>query len=292
MATPLTKDESQARTESWDRIREHFALLSESDRRAVVVASARRMMPLMAVRLVQKDMQKILSILDEVVAGGIDDAGYEKRKKRISALRKVVSKEAGYDRKTRLFADHAAHACAEGLTVVSYCCSEWPPSAALPFAWSAVEYAGGGQDGAREEVRLQWKDVRHRAETSADFESWPASIDAMVRDLVPPQGPAATLHGELVRCVTGLTDEGLRNGNVNFGDRHRIMVAFIRQCLLDDKVFDGAQRSSITAELFDLHKGTILSTVGYRILARATVRWCRSTANGVLPAHLGDNRLA
>ena len=62
-------------------------------------------------------------------------------------------------------------------------------------------------------------------------EPWQDLHQALWQELVPPSGPAPSLQGELVRCIGSLTDEAYRNGNINWGARHRAMVDTLEQHL-------------------------------------------------------------
>src|SRR5688572_28906342 len=50
--------------------------------------------------------------------------------------------------------------------------------------------------------------------------------------LVPKAGSAASVQGELIRCVGRLADEFYRNGNHNWGSLFREMIAFTRTTLI------------------------------------------------------------
>ncbi len=276
MNTSLTAAEKNSLNPRWDEVRERFALLPIDARRAVVVAAARRALPVFAAWAEVADHKKALAALDLAVAGGLDDKARERQQKALAKISKAASAAAGRDRVTGIYASPQARAAGAALQVVSYALAEHPPVAALPFGWESVEFTGGGFDGVSRELDLQVEDVRRRDADSDDAETWPAAVRALVAALVPPQGPAPTEPGEMVRCVTALADEALRNGNVNFGDRHRAMVAFVHVHLPDPAVFDGAQRASLVGDLFPLAKGAVLGEPSYRVLARAAVRWCRA----------------
>ena len=50
--------------------------------------------------------------------------------------------------------------------------------------------------------------------------------------LVPKEGRAASVQGELIRCVGRLADELYRNGNHNWGPMFREMIVFLRAALV------------------------------------------------------------
>lgn len=57
-------------------------------------------------------------------------------------------------------------------------------------------------------------------------------------ELVPPSGPAGTVHGELLRSVENLRDEAQQNKNSNYSRQHRRMALFVRDTLLRSGAFD------------------------------------------------------
>jgi hypothetical protein len=59
------------------------------------------------------------------------------------------------------------------------------------------------------------------------------NLDNLWNALVPPSGQADTVQGELVRCVTHLTDECYRNGNRNWDEGFVLMAEYLRKYLCD-----------------------------------------------------------
>jgi hypothetical protein len=57
---------------------------------------------------------------------------------------------------------------------------------------------------------------RSRLMSDAD---WRTEFKRLWKELVPPEGQANTVQGELIRAVGKLKDEAFRNGNQNFGKR-------------------------------------------------------------------------
>lgn len=57
------------------------------------------------------------------------------------------------------------------------------------------------------------------------------------KTLVPKNGHAETISGELVRCVENLRDEAQRNGNKNWGRRFSFKANFIRDTLIPSGIF-------------------------------------------------------
>ena len=58
---------------------------------------------------------------------------------------------------------------------------------------------------------------------------------------VPLSGQADTRQGELLRAVEKLRDEATRNGNGNWDNGFRLLLAFLKQHLLDAGLFSAEQ---------------------------------------------------
>ena len=78
---------------------------------------------------------------------------------------------------------------------------------------------------------------------------WRTEFKRFWTDLVPPQGQANTVQGELVRAVAKLKDEAYRNGNQNFGANHRIPCKYVRETMADTEVFDDEEIRSINSSI-------------------------------------------
>ena len=103
---------------------------------------------------------------------------------------------------------------------------------------------------------LVWATERARTLGDGLDDGWQAELGALFTRRVPPSGEAPTVPGERVRCEQALSDEAFRNGNVNFGERHRAMTATLRQHL---------QRG-----------GPAMDRAAHREVARFVVRYCRA----------------
>jgi hypothetical protein len=57
------------------------------------------------------------------------------------------------------------------------------------------------------------------------------------KNFVPPSGQAATVQGELLRAIEKLRDEAMRNGNGNWDRGFDLLLWYLRERLLDPKVF-------------------------------------------------------
>lgn len=109
-------------------------------------------------------------------------------------------------------------------------------------------------------------------------ESWQKNFNRLWDELVPSSGQAATVQGELVRCIGRLTDEAYRNGNGNFDDGYRLMCRFLREKLADSAVFSReeiAHMNSCIDRILDEEYPDIDGPYTcYDRLAEQVVRWC------------------
>lgn len=107
---------------------------------------------------------------------------------------------------------------------------------------------------------------------------WRSEFKRLWTNLVPSQGQANTVQGELVRAVGRLKDEAYRNGNQNFGKNHQMLCKFVRQTLKDPKVFDPEGLKEIDESVdrildFEHPDVSGTSTCFHRLFER-TVQWC------------------
>lgn len=110
------------------------------------------------------------------------------------------------------------------------------------------------------------------AAVSGDYE-WKKVHGALWDELVPPNGPAPSMQGEMIRCIGRLTDEAFRNGNINWGEMQVEMVGFLKQHLLAE----GGEKELVDA-LRKVGQHTRIDTSGdgsphYRV-SQAVVAWC------------------
>jgi hypothetical protein len=107
---------------------------------------------------------------------------------------------------------------------------------------------------------------------------WRSEFKRLWQDLVPPQGQANTIQGELVRAVGKLKDEAFRNGNQNFGRSHLMLCKFIRQNLKDPKVFSPVELEEIDKCIDRVlnaeHPDVSGASTCFHRLFEITVRWC------------------
>jgi prepilin-type processing-associated H-X9-DG protein len=108
---------------------------------------------------------------------------------------------------------------------------------------------------------------------------------------VPKRGQANTVAGELLRSVEKLRDEAQRNGNVNWGDGHVRMLAYLRRHLLEVGLLPIEEQATIVSDLDRVadfeHPET--GDVVYDRLSDAVVLWTRAHPEG--PPHDHDPEL-
>ena len=97
--------------------------------------------------------------------------------------------------------------------------------------------------------------------------------------LVPADGQAETLQGELVRIVGKLTDQAFRNGNMNWDEDHERMWRFVGHHLDDPATFITQERALIRDKIEEIIRdkdAPDLSGDGccYYIIAEKVVDWC------------------
>jgi hypothetical protein len=118
--------------------------------------------------------------------------------------------------------------------------------------------------------------------------NWQDEIERLWATLVPQSGQAATVQGELVRCISKLNDECFRNGNCNWDDGHEALCKYLRKWLNDDATFTEAERLKINSAIdkmldFENPDTSGTGSCGYTI-AEKVVAWC--TKNSTPIAHV------
>src|SRR5438045_5143002 len=82
--------------------------------------------------------------------------------------------------------------------------------------------------------------------------SWQKEHDRLWSELVPAQGQAETLQGELLRIAGKLTDQAYRNGNANWDADHERMWRFVGKHLDDLETFSEKERSLIRKKIDEI----------------------------------------
>jgi hypothetical protein len=110
--------------------------------------------------------------------------------------------------------------------------------------------------------------------------TWRSGFKRLWNELVPSQGQATTVQGELIRAAGRLSDEAYRNGNINFDNGHRIMCKYLRANLDDPTVFSAVEIAEISEcidQILDAEHPDLRGSASchYR-LAEKVVQWCES----------------
>jgi hypothetical protein len=109
-------------------------------------------------------------------------------------------------------------------------------------------------------------------------EKWRKDFTRLWKKLVPLQGQADTVQGELIRAVGRLSDEAFRNGNRNFSRNHQALCRSMRETLNDPEVFSAAELLEIhrcaTRVLRSKNSDIDGPTTSFHRLAEYAVRWC------------------
>lgn len=109
---------------------------------------------------------------------------------------------------------------------------------------------------------------------------WRTEFKRLWKELVPPEGQANTVQGELIRAVGRLKDEAFRNGNQNFGKSHRILCKYIRETMTDTEVFSRDEIKEldrwIERVLDAEHPDVLGPSTCFHHLFEMAVRWCQA----------------
>jgi hypothetical protein len=108
---------------------------------------------------------------------------------------------------------------------------------------------------------------------------WKKEHDRLWNALVPPEGQAETLQGELIRIAGKLTDQAFRNGNMNWDAEHEMMWRFVGKHLDDPETFGEEARQLIRDKIEEIirdNKAPDLSGDGccYYVISERVVDWC------------------
>lgn len=109
-------------------------------------------------------------------------------------------------------------------------------------------------------------------------------------NLVPTNGQASTVQGELLRAVEKLAWEAQNNGNVNWDDRFELFLGFLDTTLLAESRLPAQTRASIKSDLAALSNFDEPDTQDdvYDRLREAVVAYCR--LNPILQQKATDPR--
>ena len=111
--------------------------------------------------------------------------------------------------------------------------------------------------------------------------NWKKEQIRLWKALVPAEGQADTLQGELIRVAGKLTDQAFRNGNMNWDADHERMWRFVGRHLDDSATFTDQERALISEKIEEIirdNEAPDLSGDGccYYIIGEKAVDWCIS----------------
>jgi hypothetical protein len=84
---------------------------------------------------------------------------------------------------------------------------------------------------------------------TGSFEASARTFAELWEDLVPEQGQATSIQGEILRAVGRLAGEDRRNGCVNWDKYYEHLVEFLRNWLPNERVFNAVQRARMSKDL-------------------------------------------
>lgn len=109
--------------------------------------------------------------------------------------------------------------------------------------------------------------------------SWKKEHSRLWNELVPPEGQAETLQGELIRIAGKLTDQAFRNGNMNWDDDHERMWRFIGKTISGDPIFSRGDRLEISEKIEEIIRDQECPNLNgeespYYYISEKVVDWC------------------
>ncbi len=109
--------------------------------------------------------------------------------------------------------------------------------------------------------------------------NWRSEHKRLWAELVPAQGRASTLQGELIRIAGKLTDEAYRNGNINWNDESSPMLRFVREQISDPETFSDLEleeiREAIRTIIRDREDPDVSGDGSpYYLVSERVVDWC------------------
>jgi polyhydroxyalkanoate synthesis regulator phasin len=92
---------------------------------------------------------------------------------------------------------------------------------------------------------------------------------------VPQNGQSKTIQGELIRSIEKLREEAQRNGNANYDEGHSMMLEYVSDILIDNKVFSDKQNTKIKEIISELEKKDQITIKDryYDFLTERVVDW-------------------
>ena len=108
---------------------------------------------------------------------------------------------------------------------------------------------------------------------------WKKEQSRLWRELVPPNGQADTLQGELVRIAGKLSDQAFRNGNMNWDDVHEQLWRFVGEKIGKDPIFTISEQSLIHESIETIIRDQECPNLSipdspYYYITEKVVDWC------------------
>jgi hypothetical protein len=108
---------------------------------------------------------------------------------------------------------------------------------------------------------------------------WKKEHVKLWKALVPINGPAETLQGELIRLAGKLTDQAYRNGNMNWDEHYPISWRFIGQKISNDGTFSQQEKRQIKESIEEIirdfdHPDLSGTGSAYYVISERVVDWC------------------
>lgn len=109
--------------------------------------------------------------------------------------------------------------------------------------------------------------------------NWKEEQARLWEELVPAEGQADTLQGELIRIAGKLTDQAFRNGNMDWDADHERMWRFIGRHLDDPTTFTAEERALIREKIEEIIREEDIPDLSgdgccYYIITEKVVDWC------------------
>ena len=83
---------------------------------------------------------------------------------------------------------------------------------------------------------------------------YPEVVYKIWNEMVPREGPAPTVQGELLRSVEKLREEAQQHANAHYRKTHKRMAVFLRDTLVGSGIFDKTEKERIRSEAGRLTK--------------------------------------
>jgi hypothetical protein len=83
---------------------------------------------------------------------------------------------------------------------------------------------------------------------------YPEALYKIWNEMVPREGPAPTVQGELLRSVEKLREEAQQHANAHYRKTHKRMAVFVRDTLIGSGIFDKTEQERIRSEAGRLMK--------------------------------------